>query len=64
MTDLADWVTLILPSGAQDGKISHGDKEFVPYREDHRDPSSKWLVDVPSEVARHLCWNAGFRRLE
>jgi hypothetical protein len=57
-------ITLVCPPGAQDGKISHGDKEFPPYRKDHRDPNSPWLVDVPLEVGRYLCWNAGFRQFD
>jgi hypothetical protein len=59
--DLPDgWLTLVCPPGAQDGKISEGAEEFVPYRENHLNPSSRWLVRVPRHVAQHLCWNAGF----
>jgi hypothetical protein len=59
------WVILICPAGAQDGKISHGDREFVPYREDIHNPRSRWLVRVPQgEVAFHLCRVGGFLPLE
>jgi hypothetical protein len=60
MADPADEVTLVCPLGAQDGKISHGDRCFEPYREDHRDPHSRWLVRVPRDVAYHLCNKGGF----
>jgi hypothetical protein len=57
-------VTLRCPPGAQDGAISHGSTQYIPYRADHRDPMSPWLVDVPREAAFHLCRNAGFVQLE
>jgi hypothetical protein len=58
-------VILICPAGAQDGKISHGDREFLPYREDIHNPRSRWLVRVPrGEVAFHLCRVGGFAPLE
>jgi hypothetical protein len=41
------WIVLICPPGAESGKISHGDREFVPYREDVENPRSRWLVKVP-----------------
>src|SRR5215471_6586752 len=28
------------------GAPTHGDREFLPYREDHTDPHSRWLVVV------------------
>jgi hypothetical protein len=61
---MADTVILVCPPGAQDGAISEGTTQYFPYREDHTDPHSRWLVDVPREAARHFCWNAGFRVLE
>jgi hypothetical protein len=61
MAAAADFLTLVCPPGAESGSIAHGDREFRPYRADHRDPSSPWLVDVPREAAQHLCWNGGFR---
>jgi hypothetical protein len=56
-------ITLVLPPGAQDGKISHGTVEYLPYRQDHQNPNSAWLVDVAPDAARYFCWNGGFRRL-
>jgi hypothetical protein len=55
------FITLIAPPGAETGAISHGDREFRPYRADHRDAASPWLVDVPAEAAQHLCRKGGFR---
>jgi hypothetical protein len=55
-----DMVVLVCPAGAADGKISHNDQEFVPWRENIHDPHSKWLVEVPKEVAHFFCFNAGF----
>ena len=50
-----DWVTLVCPLGAQDGKILHGDRCFEPYREDIENPRSRWLVKVPrGDVSFHL----------
>jgi hypothetical protein len=59
-----DWIVLALPQGAENGKISHGDHEFMPYRADATDPFSPWLVKVPRHNAHHFCWNGGFRVLE
>ena len=65
MADLADdSVLLICPPGAQDGKISHGDRCWEPYREDIEDPHSRWLVRVPRHVSFHLCRVGGFSPLE
>jgi hypothetical protein len=65
MSEPADgMVILICPPGAQDGKISHGDREFLPYREDHTDPHSRWLVVVPKEAAIHFCRIGGFQLLK
>jgi hypothetical protein len=58
-----DFVTLACPPGAEGGKISHGEAEYVPYREDHTDPHSRWLVAVPREAARYFCGNGGFKLL-
>jgi hypothetical protein len=55
-----DWVTLVCPPGAQDAPISEGTRSYAPYREDHLDEHSRWLVRVPRQVAARLCWNAGF----
>ena len=54
-----DPVTLVVPPGAQDYPISHGTESFAPYREDHT-KRSRWLVDVPPEVAQHLIGVGGF----
>jgi hypothetical protein len=52
-TDPADgWVVLICPAGAQDGKISHGDREFAPYREDVENPRSRWARSGPAGRGR------------
>jgi hypothetical protein len=59
-----DLITLILPPGAEAGKVSHGDREWIPYRLDHTDPGSKWAVEVPKNVAYHLCRVGGFVLLE
>jgi len=64
MADPNDWVILVCPAGAQDGKISHGDRCFEPYREDIEDPHSRWLVRVPRYVSFHLCRVGGFFPLE
>jgi hypothetical protein len=53
-------LTLVVPNGGESGLISHGEKYFVPYREDHLNPASKWLVDVPREIAAHLTGRGGF----
>jgi hypothetical protein len=59
-----DMVVLICPPGAESGKISHGDREFVPYRENIHNPRSRWLVRVPAgEVAYHFCRVGGFTPL-
>jgi hypothetical protein len=46
-------VILICPAGAESGKISHGHREFIPYREDVENPRSRWLVKVPRGVVAH-----------
>jgi predicted phosphoadenosine phosphosulfate sulfurtransferase len=56
MTD-DGFVTLICPPGAEQGAISQGATSWEPW---HDHASGKWLVRVPSEVARHFTWNAGF----
>ena len=64
MADPNDWVILVCPAGAQDGKISHGARCFEPYREDIEDPHSRWLVRVPRYVSFHLCLKGGFWPLD
>jgi len=46
---------LVLRMGAIEGKISHGDREFHPCRENIEDPNSHWLAKVPVEAAVHFC---------
>ncbi len=53
-------ITLVLPPGARGHEISHGAADFKPYRADHHDPASLWLIDVPGEVAPYLIHNGGF----
>ncbi len=55
-------VTLLVTRGAEAAPISEGTTAFVPYRADHTDPDSPWLVDVPPETAARLCHNNGFAR--
>ena len=57
-------LTLIVPNGAQDAPISHGIESFSPYREDHTNPASRWLVEVSREAAVHFLHNAGFALYE
>jgi len=59
MNDLpTDWVTLQCPPGAENAPISHGAVSYRAYRV-HK-ASDVWLVDVPREVAFHLCRTGGF----
>ena len=53
---------LVVPIGAEQYPISHGTTNYRPFLADHTDSSTypTWLVDVPPDVARHLCHNAGF----
>jgi hypothetical protein len=53
-------VTLIVPPGAADYPIAHGTERFIPYRRDHADPASVWLVEVPAEIAVHFLKVGGF----
>jgi hypothetical protein len=53
-------VVLQVPPGAADYPIAHGTEPYHPYRADHADPASVWLVDVPEEVAAYLLKTGGF----
>jgi hypothetical protein len=53
-------VILQVPADAADYPIAHGTERFHPYRTDHTDPASVWLVEVPEEVAAHLLHVGGF----
>jgi hypothetical protein len=54
-------LTLVVPAGAEAAAISHGTREYKPFRADHLDPSSLWLVRMPPDVADHyLRGNTGF----
>jgi hypothetical protein len=57
-----DWITLALPRGEETWEypISHGDRQYHPFRADHTDPASDWLVTVPRHVAVHLLHRGGF----
>jgi hypothetical protein len=58
-------ITLIVPAGAELAPISHGDRNWVPYREDVENPHSRWLVRVPrGEISYWFCQKGGFRPLE
>ena len=57
---MPDTLTLALPIGGETGPISHGTVTYSPFREDHNDPASRWLVTVPTEVAAHLIGKGGF----
>jgi hypothetical protein len=56
MTD----VTLFVPPGAEQYPISHNISQYIPFRADHTDPASPWLVTVPPHVAIRLMHNGGF----
>ncbi len=51
---------LVVRPGAESAPISQGTAQYQPCRANHTDPSSRWLVEVPPEVARYLIHNAGF----
>ncbi len=53
-------MTIVLPPGAADGLVSHGDEDFKPFRADHLERDSAWMVTVPPHVAQHFLHNAGF----
>lgn len=55
---------LILPPGAEDAPVSHGKDCFPQYREDTKDPNTRWLVEVPDHAAQHFCLNGGFQVYE
>jgi hypothetical protein len=56
-----DMVILVCPRGAENGAISHGEREFKPWREDVENPNSRWLVRVPRGIAAyHFCRVGGF----
>jgi hypothetical protein len=63
-SDPGEIVTLICPMGAADAPISHGTVSYAPYREDHTDARSRWLVAVPRHVAAPLLKIGGFCELE
>jgi hypothetical protein len=58
-------ITLVVPSGdTYSYPISHGDRQWFPYREDHRSECSRWLIDVPRYAAVGLLHNGGFALYE
>ena len=56
---MTDEVVLVCPQGAEQALISDGTVGYEAFRS-HK--AGKWLVVVPEEVARRLCWNTGFYR--
>jgi hypothetical protein len=60
MSEMRMLVILVLPPGAEDAPICHGDESFAPYRENARDPASDWLVEVTPEAAVQLLHKGGF----
>jgi hypothetical protein len=56
-------MTLVVPPGAEGYPISHGTEQFQPYRADHTDPASLWLVDMPAHAAQAMIHNGGFRAM-
>ena len=63
-------VTLICPEGAFDYPVSHGEREYYPYRltVDHSYPTREfggpWVVDVPIEIYHHFLGPGGFKVYE
>jgi hypothetical protein len=53
-------MTLVVPPGALGFPISYGTQAYQPYREDHTNPSGRWLIDMPPDVARHFIGVGGF----
>jgi hypothetical protein len=72
MSDETEFVTLIVPQGAELAPISHGDVAYEAYRAAGHPaaPTSAprgyeiWYVDVPSSIAEHFCARGGFARLK
>jgi hypothetical protein len=65
MSDPGDMVTLVCPQGSELAPISHGTISYAPYREDHTDPNSRWLVTMPRHVAAYFCRGpGGFRSID
>ena len=61
---MSEMVTLLCPEGAFDYPVSHGTREYYPYRADHtslsREFGGPWLVDVPLEIYHHFLGVGGF----
>ncbi len=53
-------VILVVPPGAEDSPICHGNEAFAPYRADHLDHNSGWLVAVTPQAAVALLHKGGF----
>ncbi len=60
MSEMRMHVILVVPPGANDAPICHAHESFDPYREDHLDPASQWLVAVTPEAAVALLHKGGF----
>jgi hypothetical protein len=63
-------VTLVCPEGAFDYPVSHGEREYYPYRlttqYDYptREFGGPWVVDVPIEIYHLFLGPGGFRVYE
>jgi hypothetical protein len=63
-------ITLVCPEGAFDYPVSHGEREYYPYRltTDYSYPTREfggpWVVDVPIEIYHHFLGPGGFRVYE
>jgi hypothetical protein len=60
MSEMRMHVILVVPLGAADAPICHAGQRFEPYRADHQDPASQWLVAVTPEAAVALRHKGGF----
>jgi hypothetical protein len=57
---LPDVILALGPDVAWDYPISEGTMTYVPFREDHTDPNSRWLVSVPPSAVGPLLERGGF----
>ncbi len=57
---MTDTVTLVCPPGAKDYAVSYGRDEYIPFRADHLDPDSQWLVSMPPVAAAGKLHAGGF----
>ncbi len=64
MSEMRVCVILLVPPGAEQYPICHAGQSFVPWREDHLDPSSRWLVAVTGDAAEAFLHKGGFALYE